>query len=309
MKHKTLDSFIGIGGFCFFDKNIKTRKCGHEISILTLQMKIMAKKKPKFYVVWKGKKPGIYKSWWDAKKQIDGYAGAQFKSYESKTEAEEAYADPIHAQEVIRENRKTIYYVVWQGHRTGIYTDWELAKAQVDGYPYPKYKAFGSKQLAEQAYKEGPENYQGRSFKKTIDMTPSEKTTYGEPNEMSVSVDAACNAKGDMEYRGVWTYSSDEIFKKGPYKNGSNNVGEFLALVHALAILKKEKSDLPIYSDSKYAMAWVAKKKTNSKITDPYLTDLVTRAENWLKENDYPNKIIKWQTKFWGEIPADFGRK
>lgn len=269
----------------------------------------MAKKKPKFYVVWKGRTPGIYKKWNDAKKQIDAFGGAQYKSYTTLAEAQEAWEDPEHAQQIIKENRKIIYYVVWQGHRTGIYTDWELAKAQVDGYPYPKYKAFGSQQLAEQAYKEGPENYQGRSFKKTIDMTAAERATFGEPTELSISVDAACNAKGDMEYRGVHTYSSDEIFRRGPYKNGSNNVGEFLALVHCLAWLKSEKSDLPIYSDSKYAMAWVAKKKTNSKITDPYLIDLVTRAENWLKNNEYPNKIIKWQTKFWGEIPADFGRK
>ena len=269
----------------------------------------MAKKKPKFYVVWNGKKPGIYNSWWDAKKQIDGFAGAQYKSYVSQAEANEAWADPEHAQEVIKENRKTIYYVVWKGRSPGIYSDWDVAKAQIEGYPKPIYKSFGSKQLAEKAYKEGPQNYKGRSFKKTIDMSPADKKRYGEPNEMSVAVDAACNAKGDMEYRGVWTYSNDEIFRKGPYPNGSNNVGEFLALVHALAWLKKQKSDLPIYSDSKYAMAWVVKKKTNSKITDPYLIDLVNRAVAWLKENDYSNEIIKWQTKFWGEIPADFGRK
>jgi ribonuclease HI len=269
----------------------------------------MAKKKPKWYVVWKGKKPGIYTSWWDAKKQIDGFAGAQYKSYLSKSAAQEAWEDPVYAQEVIKENRKTIYYVVWKAKQTGIFTDWEKVKSLIEGFPGPQYKSFGSKQLAEQAYQEGPENYKGRSFKKTKDMTDADKARYGMPNEMSVSVDAACNAKGDMEYRGVFTYSSDEIFKRGPYKNGSNNVGEFLALVHALAWLKKEKSDLPIYSDSKYAMAWVKKKKANSKITDPYLIDVVKRAENWLKENEYPNQIIKWQTKFWGEIPADFGRK
>lgn len=269
----------------------------------------MAKKKPKYYVVWKGKKPGIYTTWNAAKRQIDGFGGAQYKSYLSKSEAEQAWENPDLAQEVIKENRKIIYYVIWRGRQVGIFTDWEITKSLIDGFPNPQYKSFGSKQLAEQAFKEGPEKYKGRSFKKTIDMSPADLARFGKPNEMSVSVDAACNAKGDMEYRGVFTNSSDEIFKRGPYPNGSNNVGEFLALVHALAWLKKQKSDLMIYSDSKYAMAWVAKKKTNSKITDSYLIDLVIRAENWLKENEYPNKIIKWQTKFWGEIPADFGRK
>jgi ribonuclease HI len=37
--------------------------------------------------------------------------------------------------------------------------------------------------------------------------------------------------------------------------------------------------------------------------------DLVDRAVRWLKTNDYPNKVLKWQTKQWGEIKADYGRK
>lgn len=269
----------------------------------------MAKKKAKYYVVWKGKTPGIYTSWWDAKKQIDGFSGADYKSYASMTEAKAAFHDYEHAKEVIKENKKTIYYVVWAGHQPGIYTNWEDAKMQIEGFTKPKYKAFGSKQMAEKALKDLPDRYANRSFKKIRDMSAAEREKYGEPNELSISVDAACNQKGDMEYRGVFTYSSDEIFKRGVYKNGSNNVGEFLAIVHALAWAKNEKTDLPIYSDSKYAMAWVAKKKANSKITDLKLLDLVARAENWLRTNTYPNKIIKWQTKFWGEIPADFGRK
>ena len=269
----------------------------------------MAKKKPKYYVVWEGRTPGIYKTWNDAKRQIDGFTGAKYKSYETLNDAQHAWANLEEAQQQIKANKKTIYYVIWHGHKPGIYTDWDKAKLQIDGFNKPIYKSFGSKQLANKAYQEGPENYKGRSFKKTMDMSPAQRIRYGEPNEMSVSVDAACNAKGDMEYRGVFTYSSDEIFRKGPYKNGSNNVGEFLAIVHALAWLKKEKSDLPIYSDSKYAMAWVKKKKANTKIEDNYLLDLVRRAEKWLNTNYYPNEVIKWQTKFWGEIPADFGRK
>lgn len=269
----------------------------------------MAQKKPKFYVVWKGKKPGIYTSWSAAKRQIDGVSGAQYKSYASRAEAESAFRNPQQAQEKIKRQKKTVYYVIWHGRTPGIYTDWETAQKQIAGFKKPRYKSFGSKQLAQKAYSEGPDAYEGRGFKKTRDMTPAEKELYGEPNELSICVDAACNAKGDMEYRGVFTYSADEIFKKGVYKNGSNNVGEFLALVHGLAWLKKQKSDIPIYSDSKYAMIWVEKKKANTSITDPVLLDLVTRAENWLKKNSYKNPVIKWQTKFWGEIPADFGRK
>ena len=39
------------------------------------------------------------------------------------------------------------------------------------------------------------------------------------------------------------------------------------------------------------------------------LFELIDRAENWLKTNHYSNKILKWDTPLWGEIPADFGRK
>ena len=50
----------------------------------------MSKKKEKFYVVWEGKKPGIYLSWKDCKAMIDGYAGAKYKSFETFTKAKNA---------------------------------------------------------------------------------------------------------------------------------------------------------------------------------------------------------------------------
>jgi len=266
-------------------------------------------KEKKYYTVWRGVKPGVYNTWTEAKRQIDGYSGASYKSYKTRNEAEQAFKHPKLAQDVIKKNKKKIFYVVWQGFEPGIYTDWSTAQKQIAGFKKPKFKAFGSKQMAEEALENGPEKYAGRSFKKTKDMSPEDIKKFGYPNELSFCVDAACNDKGDMEYRGVFTVSGDEVFRIGPYKNGSNNVGEFLAIVHALAWLKKERSDLMIYSDSKYAMRWVENKRANTKATSTEILNLVRRAEIWLRENEYPNKIVKWQTKFWGEIPADFGRK
>ena len=100
----------------------------------------------------------------------------------------------------------------------------------------------------------------------------------------------------------------------GPFQKGTNNIGEFLALVHGIALLKsKNKEDIPIYSDSKIAMSWVKQKrcKTNMNFdaSNKDLLDLIKRAEKWLKENTFKNPILKWETKAWGEIPADFGRK
>jgi ribonuclease HI len=127
-------------------------------------------------------------------------------------------------------------------------------------------------------------------------------------------VDAAWNTRsGDMEYQGFDYSNGNLLFKKGPFKDGTNNIGEFLAIVHALALLKKQNFTLPIYSDSKTAISWVTKKKANTKLEptgrNDELFELLKRAEKWLQENSYPNKILKWETEQWGENPADFGRK
>ena len=116
-----------------------------------------------------------------------------------------------------------------------------------------------------------------------------------------------------MEYRGVDTQTGKLLFHKGPYERGTNNIGEFLALVHGLAHLKKEGSDRIIYSDSRIAMGWVRKKKCGTKLaphsSNKILFELIARAESWLKDNTYKTPVVKWETKAWGEIPADFGRK
>ena len=110
------------------------------------------------------------------------------------------------------------------------------------------------------------------------------------------------------------THNKKEIFIKGPYRKGTNNIGEFLALVHGIALLKsKNKENIPVYSDSKIAMGWVKKKQCKTNLhfdaSNKDLLELIKRAENWLKENTFKNPILKWETKAWGEIPADFGRK
>ena len=266
----------------------------------------------KFYVVWEGHTPGVYSSWGDAQRQVKGFKNAKFKSFKSKSEAEAAFRNPGSVDTSAK--KKNYYYVVWAGYQPGVYTDWEEARSQLTGFNKPIYKTFGSKQMAEKAFSEGPENYQG-SYKKTRDLSEEEMKKIGLPIDMSLSVDAACNGKGVMEYQAVWTFNREHVlFSKGPYKRGTNNIGEFLALVHALAHLKKERDEklhtIPIYSDSRIAMGWVKAKRCRTKKTPgPELKALILRAEKWLESNTYKNPILKWETKAWGEIPADFGRK
>jgi ribonuclease HI len=207
------------------------------------------------------------------------------------------------------------FYVVWKGLNPGVYDNWEDCKKQVEGQEGAKYKSFASRQEAIDALEEG---YTFRP-KQTGAYTPSayhkfKKTSAGAPNEESLAVDAACSGNpGDMEYRGVYVRTGQELFHVGPLKQGTNNIGEFLALVHGLAMLKKENSNLPIYTDSVNAMLWVKNKKSKTTLkrtpANECIFDLIERAEKWLRENDYTTPIVKWKTSGWGEIPADFGRK
>ncbi len=269
-------------------------------------------KKQKYYVVWEGHQPGIYDSWDKCQEQIKGFPKAKFKSFSSMEVAQKAFKDPDSV--VSTSKKKALYYVVWHGHQPGIYTEWSEAQKQLSGFKGSIYKTFGSKSLAEKAFTEHPDKYKDGDYKKTQDLSADELKKIGEPIELSLAVDAACNNKGDFEYQGVWTFSKDTVFRVGPYKKGSNNIGEFLALVHALAFLNGHKDPkmkkMPIYSDSRIAMSWVLRKSCRTKQKPPKdVINLIQRAELWLKKNSYNNVVLKWETKVWGEIPADFGRK
>ncbi len=206
------------------------------------------------------------------------------------------------------------YYVVWKGLNPGIYDNWEEAKMQIEGQDGAKYKSFLSREEAVNAFEDGYAHHlKQRNFATNNALEPV-GDTQGRPIIESLAVDAACSGNpGDMEYRGVYTRTGKEIFRIGPYKQGTNNIGEFLALVHGLALLKQQNSDLPIYSDSVNAIKWVQNKrcKTLLERTPENLPifDLISRAEKWLYNNAYTTRIMKWDTAGWGEIPADFGRK
>ena len=46
----------------------------------------------KYYVVWKGKKPGVYADWKDCEAQINGVEGAVYKSFPGPEEAQRAFS-------------------------------------------------------------------------------------------------------------------------------------------------------------------------------------------------------------------------
>ena len=221
-------------------------------------------KKSKFYVVWNGLNPGIYHSWDDCQVQIKGVKGAVYKSFDSKEEAERAYASP--AYEYVRKG----------------------------------------------AHSNSPKGENSKSARPASSPLGGMRGGPG-LGTYALAVDAACSGNpGPMEYRGVYLGDGKEIFHFGPV-HGTNNIGEFLAIVHALAMLDKQGLKMTIYSDSRTAISWVRKKccKTLLERTEEteQLFQLIERAESWLKAHRVTIPIVKWETEQWGEIPADFGRK
>ena len=203
---------------------------------------------------------------------------------------------------------KQKYYVVWKGRKPGIYSSWAECEAQVKGFPEAEFKSFPSRDMAEAAFRGEYDNYKGKPGTNQQWLFASTK-----PVIPSICVDAACSGSpGPLEYRGVLTESSKQIFRTGPFPNGTNNVGEFLAIVLAMDWLITKKLYMPIYSDSANAIAWVKAGKCNTKLerlpSNKLLFDFIGRAEEALRTYP-PFKVLKWDTRAWGEIPADFGRK
>ncbi|MGC6367004.1 MAG: viroplasmin family protein [Candidatus Marinamargulisbacteria bacterium] len=198
---------------------------------------------------------------------------------------------------------KQKWYVVWSGQTPGIYTTWDDAKAQVNGVKGAKYQSFKTQWAAEEAFRVGPDSFQDLQAKVVPDII-----------ENSIAVDAACSGNpGIVEYQGVYTGTGTPVFHKKIDGLGTNNLGEFLAIVHALAWQAQEGVTIPIYSDSDVAIGWVKKGACKTTLEKSPKTapifELIDRAQGWLKENEFSQDILKWLTSDWGEIPADFGRK
>ena len=118
----------------------------------------------------------------------------------------------------------------------------------MSGFNGAEYKSFENRGQAEEAFRSAYENYKG---KRVSTLSPEALAIIGKPLADSYSVDAACTGNpGPMEYRCVHTATGKQLFHQGPFENGSNNIGEFLAIVHALALFKQRGITAPIYSDS-----------------------------------------------------------
>ncbi len=208
------------------------------------------------------------------------------------------------------------FYVVWNGYATGVFDSWEECQLQTKGYPGAKYKSFDSQEAAVEAYRGDPAEQIEllASIAKHL-PAPVNYESFPDIRLDSLAVDAACSKNpGPVEYQGVWVRTGERIFHVGPIEGGTNNIGEYLALVHGLALLKSQgRPNTPIYTDSRTARAWVRNRQPKTTLPrtpqNERLFEMIERATAWLNANPLTNPILTWDTPAWGEIPADFGRK
>ncbi|MDE6099317.1 MAG: ribonuclease H family protein [Muribaculaceae bacterium] len=213
-------------------------------------------------------------------------------------------------------SNKRKFYVVWHGLSPGIYDSWEECKAQIEGVRGARYKSFSSVEEATEAYRGDPQEYMG--LYRAMAARKPQIINYEAFPEIRLdawSVDGACAKNpGPMEYRCVEVGTGNEVFHLGPLDDGTNNIAEYLALIHAAALLARNgDTTRPIYSDSRTALSWLRRGKSNTKLEatgrNQRVFELLQRADAWLASHRILNPILKWDTEKWGEIPADFGRK
>ncbi|WP_299025065.1 ribonuclease H family protein [uncultured Thermanaerothrix sp.] len=199
------------------------------------------------------------------------------------------------------------FYAVWQGRERGVFDSWEACKAQVEGFPGAQYMGFDTREAAERALQ--------RPYLEVLaERQRPPRQSYSPAPSQGYCVDAAYDtARQRLEYRCVHLPSRREVFHVGPLPDGSNNIGEFLAIVETLMMLVERNDPAPVYSDSEVALLWVTLKRCRTRLPErperAALFERIRRAEQWLQTHTFHNPLLKWETAQWGENPADFGRK
>lgn len=118
---------------------------------------------------------------------------------------------------------------------------------------------------------------------------------------------------GIAGYQAVDLATGEQLFKVD-IGHSTNNIAEFIGLVHAISFARKN-GYTEIYSDSQTAIAWVRNKKAKTTLVLNEKTkksiEYVERSEKYLQtlEPGFFRLVNKWETKLWGENEADFGFK
>ncbi len=162
------------------------------------------------------------------------------------------------------------FYVVWQGHKIGIYTSWEECKKQVDGVSGARFKSFGTKKEAEIAFATGKSSRpvksdavatKSRKANNKSRKPATNKTIDLSKTDVSIFSDGGClkNPGGDTG-SGIAIYRKgvlDELWYGMYLPEGTNNIAELNALYQALIVAKESlttNQSAQIFTDSKYSL-------------------------------------------------------
>jgi len=197
------------------------------------------------------------------------------------------------------------YYVVWQGHAPGIYQKWPDCRKQIENYPEPRYKKFESLDEANHAYRKGIEHYRKRK-------SGPQKMSRRAPKFRRDSLLVHTKVQGEsMQINATYLKNNQKIFFVD-FQRGNPEIGQFLATVKALKLLRKRSPTMPVYVPSLKVLNAINHKFLydpylgQRHIHDPWhekLRECMFAAINWLKRNDYQNPVLHWNSTYWGEPP------
>lgn len=214
----------------------------------------------------------------------------------------------IHLPENSNKSKK--HYVVFKGREIGIFEHWDECKASTVKFKGAKFKSYNNYDKAVDAFVRFSKKSQP---KKTFNRITPKNQISAKPTS-GFAVDASCLGNpGLMEYQCKDINNGKVIFNKTQFYNSTNNIGEFLAIVDILRYSNSNKDYRDVYTDSRTAMSWIKKRKVKTSLkpspSNEKTFNEIKLAEKWLDNNNIKNRILKWHTSEWGEIPADFGRK
>ncbi len=160
------------------------------------------------------------------------------------------------------------FYVVWRGRETGIFTDWNACKKQVDSFAGAKYKSFKTLKEAEAAFQGESVASTGASPAKKNSSNQTVKTYTADeiaamPLDTKIFTDGGCEPNPGEAGSGVALYRKDVVYELwyGLYNpNGTNNTAELNALHQALIMAENEINkgkSVAIFCDSKYSIQCV----------------------------------------------------
>ena len=164
------------------------------------------------------------------------------------------------------------YYVVWKGRQSGIYTDWNSCKQQVDKFAGARYKSFPTREEAEAAFSGGTASAGTSPSQKSAPVrkrsTQTVKTYSADEvaavsAEVKIFTDGGCEPNPGEAGSGVAVYRDDELHELwyGLYNpNGTNNTAELGALHQALLMAEAESAEgrsVALFCDSKYSIQCV----------------------------------------------------